>query len=289
VLALDALRRRGHAETTLDLTAVARRALEAWREKPGVLTTIPFPEPRNPALFMGESGIALVLYRVDAGPDVADDLLRLVRENLANPLNEIMWGPPGALLAARTMQEWTGDAHWADAAGEAEAAARTLAPPDNLTPFHGLVGNALVLGDNVAAELRNAAIVRDGLVSWLGTDVQWCDGAPGIVTCAARYLDEDLLLGAAELTWRAGPFGAEKGPGLCHGTTGSGWAFLKAFERTQDELWLERARRFAVHALEQARARPRRYSLWTGDLGVALYAADCLEARARYPVLETWD
>jgi hypothetical protein len=24
-------------------------------------------------------------------------------------------------------------------------------------------------------------------------------------------------------------------------------------------------------------------------LGVALYAADCLEARARYPVLETWD
>jgi hypothetical protein len=32
-----------------------------------------------------------------------------------------------------------------------------------------------------------------------------------------------------------------------------------------------------------------RYSLWTGDLGVALYAADCLAARSDYPVLETWD
>jgi hypothetical protein len=289
VLGLDTLRRRGHAETTLDLAAVARRALEAWRKKPGVLTTIPFPEPRNPALFMGETGIALVLYRLEPNGDVADDVFRLVHENLANPLNEIMWGPPGALLAARTMQAWTGDARWADAARKAEGAARALAPPDNLTPFHGLVGNAVVLGDDLAAELREAAIVRDGLVSWPGTDVQWCDGAPGIVTCAAGYLDEDLLLGAAELTWRAGPFGDEKGASLCHGTAGSGWALLKAFERTHDELWLERARRFAAHALEQARGRPRRYSLWTGDLGVALFAADCLEARTRYPVLETLD
>jgi hypothetical protein len=26
--------------------------------------------------------------------------------------------------------------------------------------------------------------------------------------------------------------------------------------------------------------------LWTGDLGVALYAADCLDATAVYPVLD---
>ena len=57
------------------------------------------------------------------------------------------------------------------------------------------------------------------------------------------------------------------------------------------ERWLERARRFAVHALEQAdrlastRGR-RRYSLWTGDVGAALYAGDCLDAKARYPVLD---
>src|SRR5437016_3580613 len=34
VWALDALRRRGHAETRLDLASAAARALEAWRERP---------------------------------------------------------------------------------------------------------------------------------------------------------------------------------------------------------------------------------------------------------------
>lgn len=280
MLALDVLRRRGLAETTLDLTAVARRARDAWREKPGVLTTIPFPEPRNPALFMGETGIALVLYRLAPDRALGDELLALVRENLSNPLNEIMWGPPGALLAARAMLDWTGEERWAAAVQEAEAASRALSPPEELAPFHGLTGVALALGDDVSDTLRDA--------DW-GTTLQWCAGAPGIVTCAASTLDESQLLQAAELTWEAGPMGEEKGAGLCHGTSGNGWAFLKAFERTQDELWLDRARRFAVHALEQARAVPGRYSLWTGGVGVALFAADCLGARARYPVLEAWD
>lgn len=70
-------------------------------------------------------------------------------------------------------------------------------------------------------------------------------------------------------------------------------ALLKAFERTKDEDWLGRAQRFAVHALEQVErargARGRgRYSLWTGDLGVALFAADCVQGRSEYPVVETW-
>ena len=82
----------------------------------------------------------------------------------------------------------------------------------------------------------------------------------------------------------------DKGPGICHGTAGSGYAFLKVFERTGDERWLERARRFAVHSLEQVERRGHgRYSLWTGDLGVALYAADCIDARSRYPMLDSWD
>jgi hypothetical protein len=35
--------------------------------------------------------------------------------------------------------------------------------------------------------------------------------------------------------------------------------------------------------LERGRGR---YSLFTGDLGVALYLADCIDARAAYPVLD---
>jgi uncharacterized protein YyaL (SSP411 family) len=110
------------------------------------------------------------------------------------------------------------------------------------------------------------------------------------VTSAGDFLPEELLLAGAELTWQAGPHGPKKGSSICHGTAGNGYAFLKAFERTGDEQWLDRARRFAVHALGQVERREGgHYSLWTGDLGVAVYAADCLDATTRYPVLETWD
>jgi hypothetical protein len=89
--------------------------------------------------------------------------------------------------------------------------------------------------------------------------------------------------------WRAGPL--VKGPGLCHGTAGNGYAFLKLFERTGDELWLGRARAFAMHALEQVeRNRSRygrgRYTLWTGDPGTALFLRSCIEANAELPALD---
>ena len=67
-----------------------------------------------------------------------------------------------------------------------------------------------------------------------------------------EYLDENLLLAGAELIWRAGAHRDEKGHGLAHRTSGNGFALLKAFARSGDEHWLERARRLAVHALAQA-------------------------------------
>jgi hypothetical protein len=46
-----------------------------------------------------------------------------------------------------------------------------------------------------------------------------------------------------------------------------------------------------MHALDQVRRLRKqngrgRYSLWTGDLGVALYVADCITGRGVYPVLD---
>ena len=66
------------------------------------------------------------------------------------------------------------------------------------------------------------------------------------------------------------------GPGFGHGTAGNGSAFLRLFARTGDELRLERARSFGMHAAAQVgrnRERPGRgrFSLWTGDPGTALY------------------
>ena len=155
-----------------------------------------------------------------------------------------------------------------------------------------------------AAILERTAFVEDGLANWPPVDrAGTCERErrdPGpVVPRGARdrraprrpYLDEELLLAGAELTWRAGAHRDAKGAGICHGTAGNGYALLKAFARTGDERWLERARRFAVHALAQVRRRRAeagrgRYSLWTGDLGVALYLADCVDARAAYPVLD---
>jgi hypothetical protein len=98
-----------------------------------------------------------------------------------------------------------------------------------------------------------------------------------------------MLLAGGELTWRAGPHG--KGAQLCHGTAGNGYAFLKLFARTGDELWLDRARRFAMHAagqVEQARAEHGRgrHTLFSGDPGTAVYLLDCIEAESAFPAVD---
>jgi lantibiotic modifying enzyme len=327
--ALDELRQRGHAESRLDLGRLALRALELNRAKPDYPDGIELPEPPESSLLCGETGLLLTLYRVAPSPAVAQDLHARVRANIANEADELMWGSPGTIVAASRMLEWTGDAQWLEVWRESADVLLARRDPDGcwtqrlygmterfLGPAHGFVGNVLALGERLDARRRTAlrrragavlartAVVERGLANWPPVDrpalasangeirVQWCHGAPGIVTSAAEYLDEELLLAGAELTWQAGPHGDEKGASICHGTAGNGYAFLKAFERTGDERWLERARSFAVHAVEQARRQRNergsgRYSLFTGDLGVALYAADCLDAKGTYPILDS--
>jgi lanthionine synthetase-like protein len=123
---------------------------------------------------------------------------------------------------------------------------------------------------------------------------QHCHGAPGMVTTfadapfASAELDELLLMGG-ELTWNAGPL--SKGSNLCHGTGGNGYAFLKLHRRTGNSVWLERARSFAMTAIAQYRDARRdfgkgRYSLWTGDIGLAIYLWDCLTVEPRFPTID---
>lgn len=127
--------------------------------------------------------------------------------------------------------------------------------------------------------------------------VQHCHGAPGMIVCTAGLPGdageafETCLLEGGELVWAAGPL--TKGGNLCHGTGGNGYAFLKLFERTGDELWLSRARSFAMHAIDQFDADAERYgqlhySLWTGDLGLACFLWDCIEAKARFPTMDVF-
>lgn len=325
--ALDDLRRSGYAETGLDLAELALVNLELYRARPDQMN-IQLPEPRESSLLCGETGVLLVAWRLAPNAQIADDLLARVRANVSNEAEEVMWGTPGTLIAARAMLEWTGDERWRSAWQEGADALWARRGEDglwtqrlyrqvlrSLNPPHGLVGNVQALlplldsersrrlERDTAAVLERTAVIEDGLANWPPRDrpdlpgpdgqirVQWCAGGPGIVIAACDYLEESLLLTGSELPWHTGPPRLEKGPSICHGTAGNGYAFLKTFARTGDERWLDRARRFAVHALGQVKRlrveRGRgRYSLWTGDLGVAIYAADCLDGRSAYPFFD---
>jgi lantibiotic modifying enzyme len=320
IWALDELGKRGFAESSRELAAAVLRAVELERATPDFSADEHY---RPGALISGETGALLIAFRLTSDPALANDVHALVRDNVNNPTDDISWGAPGTLLAALAMGDWTGERRWYEAACESATVLRKRRGDDGLwrqdddyrglSTLHGVAGNTLALlrfemDDAVAGEsaavLARHAFREDGLANWPGTPrphlerprdgricLQFCTGAPGVVAGAWDYLDEDLVLAGAELVWRAGAHQDEKGHGLCHGTSGNGFALLKAFARTGDECWLERSRRFAVHALAQAERIAtangrRRYSLFTGDVGTALFAAACLDGDARFPIID---
>ena len=125
---------------------------------------------------------------------------------------------------------------------------------------------------------------------------QYCHGAAGMVTTfadapfASSELDA-LLVEGGTFSWAAGPLA--KGSNLCHGTGGNGYAFLKLHRRTGDPIWLERACAFAMTAIAQCReARAElgrgRFSLWTGDVGLAIYLWDCIRAEPHFPTVDVF-
>ncbi len=183
---------------------------------------------------------------------------------------------------------------------------------------HGFAGNAHALlrsGDLLGRERRDALIevivaLLDATATWNGNRANWtpalederpisraqiCHGAAGMVVAFAsvpagvnRRLDQ-LLLAGGETTWLAGPI--ERGSGLCHGTAGNGYAFLKLYERTGAPLWLDRARAFAMHALAQCECERQsvghgHHSLWTGDLILPFFVEACATGTSEIAGLE---
>jgi hypothetical protein len=298
---VDALRRlaqRSFVELRRDYVPYLERSLEAEPDFP--------EEDAERSLWMGETGIRLVLERLAPSDGNRERLARLIAANERDKRCELMWGSPGTILAGlelgldvRASVDWLRDQRDADGLWTQQLYGQRRR---FLGPAHGFAGCVLALGKApaVSETLRRFAFEEDGLVNWPGLAgvaldaagggqirTQWCHGAPGIVATLGQALDEELALAGGELTWRAGPL--RKGANLCHGTAGNGYAFLALFERTGDERWLARARAFAIHALRQVeRARSEygygRYTLWTGDPGTALYLADCIEGRMELPL-----
>ena len=176
---------------------------------------------------------------------------------------------------------------------------------------HGLVGNANILlqGSDLLphgyaetiikrtiSTLKISAKQETNLANWSVCTkpninkllVQWCHGAAGIVTAMARTPEiesddskqlDQLLEETGELVWQAGPLA--KGSSICHGTSGNGYAFLYLYQRWGKSLWLDRARKFAMHSIDQCKKGRSlygqgRFTLWTGDVGLAIYLSHCL-------------
>ena len=299
VEALHRLARRGFAELRQDYVPYLERSLEAPTDFPD--------EDAERSLWMGQTGIRLVLQRVAPSQANLERLSELIAANARDERCELMWGSPGTILAGRELGlDVTASIEWLQGQRDEEGLwTQQLYGQSGryIGPAHGFAGCALALGDvaDVSETLQPFAVEEDGLVNWLpyaGMErldahrdgqirMQWCHGAPGIVATLGDMLDEELAVAGAELTWRAGPL--QKGAGLCHGTAGNGYAFLALLARTGDERWLERARAFAMHAaaqVEHSRSKDGRgrYTLWTGGLGTALYLADCIDGGGALPL-----
>jgi hypothetical protein len=284
VQALTALQRRGVAEVRRDYIPYLERPYDP-----------DFPEDDHErSLWMGETGIRLVLQRLAPSSENADRLEALIRGNIRDERCELMWGSPGTMLAAGALHELSGEERWLELWEESAAWLREQWDPETdlwtqrlygredqiVGPAHGFAGCVLALAQHAdeevhrrgATAVRRYAVEQDGLANWTPATshnglqnsrgqirVQWCHGAPGIVASLALIAPGDeeherLLVAGGELTWRAGPLA--KGANLCHGTAGNGYAFLALFVRTGDGRWLERARVFAMHAAAQV-ARTR--------------------------------
>ena len=298
VAALHRLASQGYVELRRSYAPYLERSLEAPLD-------FPDDDPER-SLWMGETGIRLVLQRLAPSDANLERLAELIASNEQDERCELMWGSPGTILAGRELGlDVTASVEWLHGRRDADGLwTQRLAGKSTryLGAAHGFPGCVLALGDvaDVSQTLEPFAVEEDGFVNWPPTAAmrldgnrdgqirtQWCSGAPGMVATLADLLDEDVAAAGGELTWRAGPL--RKGAGLCHGTAGNGYAFLALLDRTGDERWLMRARRFAMHAAGQVeRGRLQygrgRHTLWTGDLGTALYLANCLDGRGELPI-----
>jgi hypothetical protein len=321
--ALARLADAGLFEPGIDFAAVASELHAASLASPD-------EDGAGASLLAGSSGILLVSHRYAPSSATADALADAIAANVTHPSNELLLGAPGTMLAARAMHARTGEDRFADLwrASALELLARQEADGlwtqdlygDRLRYLgagHGFAGNIRALfgarawlerpaelETRALAATRAIATVDRGLVNWPALDtgsrtgapprVQWCHGAPGMICCLAGLGAGDeqhgaLLDAAGEFVWQAGPIAGNAG--LCHGTSGNGFAFLGLFARTGDDRWLARARAFALHAIAQvdrlrAATGMGRYTLFTGDLGAALLAAACLDGAPGFPGID---
>src|SRR6266540_2657590 len=211
VAALHRLAGRGLVELRRDYVPYLERSLEAQPDFPH--------QGAESSLWMGETGIRLVLQRLAPSQANLERLSELIAANERDERCEVMWGSPGTILAGRELGlDVTASVEWLQGRRDADGLwTQQLAGQSGryLGPAHGFAGCVLALGDGagVSETLRRFAVEEGGLVNWppvtgMRLDengdgqirTQWCHGAPGIVATLTHILDEELASQAA--SWR---------------------------------------------------------------------------------------
>ena len=203
VAALHRLAQRGFVDLQRDYRSYLEQSLAAPPDFAD--------EDPERSLWMGETGIRLVLQRLAPSSANLARLTELIAANDEDERCELMWGSPGTILAGRELGlDVAASVEWLRGRRDAEGVwTQHLYGRSTrwLGPAHGFAGCALAVGDldDVSETLEASAVEEDGLVNWppiVGRRLdengdglirtQWCHGAPGIVATLGHLLDEEL-------------------------------------------------------------------------------------------------
>jgi serine/threonine protein kinase len=166
-------------------------------------------------------------------------------------------------------------------------ASDTAPPAEVRERLEELATMAQPFGRGVRWPRRAGESVEDALLA-----ASWCNGAAGYVhlwSLAHRYWDDgryDQL--AEQAAWTAYESADDAPGGLCCGLAGRAYALLSRYKHTAEPRWLTRARLLGERAANRNAVQAhRRNSLYHGEVGIALLAADLqAPATASMPLFE---
>jgi len=187
--------------------------------------------------------------------------------------------------------EWHGKCYFGGAHGFAGILFTLLQLPDELQRYRDGPSLVRAAADALLTHRFKSGNMPSSEGSYKDRLIHWCHGPTGCVPLLlkmAEFYRESQYLEIAtqmsELICTRGLL-CEKGPGLCHGIPGNGYAFLAMHRVCPGRgLWLRRARHFAVfaalHAEDLTTHADRPYSLFEGLAGALCFWKDVRRAEA---------
>ncbi len=317
VWALAALERRGQAQSRLDLSQVARRVHEAWRAEPDYMRGIELPSPARAGFLCRRGGHPHRRLAAGTGRRARGHALRAGhrerRERRQRDHVGLAGHDAGRARDARVDgrravgERVAGERRRAPAAARGRRALddpplrRDVSRPRTALTASSATSSRCASGSRTQRERRWNGTRRQRWharpLSRTGspTGVRHCSGVRELLGSSSRRpttWTRSCCLRLQSSSGRRDRTATRRAMASATARPGNGYALLKTFERTGDERWLQRARRFAVHALEQAER------LAANARATALFAVDgrrrsrALRRRlpgcdsARYPILD---